>query len=103
MSSQILWIGMIVVSFSPCSFSQGSLPQACQIDSSWEPKKKRNARKHIAKFEFDLEHISIEYAWHLQELNLEPIFSQWGQGPGRVMLVLLICQVMPKVLRHEGY
>lgn len=51
--------------------------------------KNRNARKHMAKFEFDLEwhvdtvdfavaldHISMECAWHLQELNLEPIFSQ---------------------------
>ena len=78
------------MSFSTCLFSQGSLPQACQIDSSWEPKKNnRNARKHMAKLEFDLEwhgdtvdfavaleHMSIEYAWHLQELNLEPIFSQ---------------------------
>ena len=39
MSSQILWVGMIVVSFSTRLFLQGSSPQACQIDSSGEPPK----------------------------------------------------------------
>ena len=80
---------------------QGTLPQACQIDSSWGPLKKLNARKlewHVdtAEFPATQRHKSIEYAWHLLTYG----FSIPGPGS---MLVLPISQVMPKVLRHTGH